>query len=256
MSAEVLLPLAFFCIALVYSSVGFAGGSSYLALLALPFFGLLPEVIRPVGLFCNLIVSGGAAVIYLRRLQLPFREWWTYVLPGIPMAFVGGWWKLSDEVFFILLAGTLMVASVALWFEPSTAFATEEVKPAGQGRAMKITVGASVGLLSGLVGIGGGIFLSPLMYFFRWSEPRRISAVASLYILFNSAGGLLGQFSRGLPQFEWSSVWPLLVAVLAGGQIGARLGSTRLSAHLIRRVTAAVILAAALLVLKDHWPWR
>jgi len=162
--------------------------------------------------------------------------------------------ELSDDVFYLLLSGTLIVVSVLLWFQPAIHADKQEWLPAGKRLGPKAAVSAAVGFISGLVGIGGGIFLSPLMYFFRWSVPQRISAVASLYILLNSASGLLGQFSRGVPGLEWQFVWPLLLAVLAGGQIGARLGSSRLSGLAIRRVTAVVIFAAALLVLRDHWP--
>lgn len=254
MTSELFLPLAFFFIALVYSSVGFGGGSSYLAILALPMLALAPDVIRPVALLCNLIVAGGACLIYFRTLRLRFVEWWPYVLPGVPMAFIGGWWKLSDDTFFLLLSATLVLASVALWFQPVRKPAEQSDEKRAGNLTVQVITGALVGLLSGLVGIGGGIFLSPLMHLFRWAEPRRISAVASLYILLNSAGGLMGQFSRGLPGLEWQFVIPLLVAVLAGGQIGARLGSGMFSGNVIRRVTAVVILAAAVLVLRDHWP--
>jgi uncharacterized membrane protein YfcA len=102
------------------------------------------------------------------------------------------------------------------------------------------------------VGIGGGIFLSPVLHLLRWSEPKRISAMASLFILVNSIGGLAGQFNRGVPEFSWSFVLPLLVVVLIGGQIGSRLGAKTFNALYIRRITAVVILAAGINILKDH----
>jgi uncharacterized protein len=240
------LIISFFLIALVYSSVGFGGGSSYLALMAQPFFGLLPETIRPAALMCNIVVVTGGVIIFYRDGKLSFKEIWPFLAASVPMAIVGGFWKLNDNTFFILLGFTLLLASIFLWIKPRE----------GKGKSINISgqvaLGGGIGLLSGLVSIGGGIFLSPVLHLMNWSEAKKISALASAFILVNSIGGLLGQFASGAHSINWSFVFPLLLAVLVGGQIGSRLGSKTFNSIYIRRITAILILVAALNILKDH----
>jgi uncharacterized membrane protein YfcA len=247
---ELLLVTAFFLIALVYSSVGFGGGSSYLALLALPLFALPFPVIRSTALFCNLIVVGGGLIIFYREGKLSWREVWPYLIGSVPMAYVGGQWPIQKGTFFVLLGLTLVVVPFLLWFQPeNSGVGAQRLK---ETNSLKIVLGAAIGLLSGLVGIGGGIFLSPLLHIARWSEPRRISALASLFIFVNSIGGLMGQFNRGIPELEFTFIIPLLLAVLIGGQIGSRLGARKFNPVYIKRITAVLIFVAGLNILKDH----
>jgi len=243
------LVLCFFLIAAIYSSVGFGGGSSYLALLALPVWMLTPAVIRPVALLCNVVVVTGSAVVFLKKESFKFTQWWPYLLPGVPMAWLGGYWKLSDHGFYLLLGITLVVAAVLLWINPPK---SEEVIKSGERIWLKVGVSGGVGLLSGLVSIGGGIFLSPIMHLMNGDTPRRISAMAGMFILVNSISGLLGQFANGLPDLQTGFVLPLLAAVFLGGQVGSRVGAGWFNPLHIRRVTAVVVLAAALLILRDH----
>ncbi|HQQ82869.1 MAG TPA: sulfite exporter TauE/SafE family protein [Cyclobacteriaceae bacterium] len=249
MSVAWLVIAAFFIIALVYSSVGFGGGSSYLAVLALPVVGLAFPVIRSTALFCNLIVVTGGLIVFYREGKLSLRDAWPYLLGSVPMAYIGGKWPIQEQTFFILLGFTLVVVPFLLWFQP-------EVNQADSGRqaspVVKGLIGGAVGLLSGLVGIGGGIFLSPILHFLRWSEARRISALASLFIFVNSIGGLAGQFRRGIPDFDPGFLVPLLLAVFLGGQIGSRLGVKTFNPIYIKRITAVLILIAGLNILKDH----
>ncbi|MEQ1587997.1 MAG: TSUP family transporter, partial [Cyclobacteriaceae bacterium] len=114
-----ILLISFFFIALIYSSVGFGGGSSYLALLAQPFFGLLPETIRPAALMCNIVVVTGGVIIFYRDGKLSFKEIWPFLVASVPMAIIGGFWKLNDTTFFILLGFTLLLAAIFLWIKPS-----------------------------------------------------------------------------------------------------------------------------------------
>ena len=243
------LLISFFTIALVYSSVGFGGGSSYLAVMAQPLFGLLPEVIRPTALLCNIVVVTGGTIIFYRQGKISLREIWPFIVASVPMAFVGGFWKLQDATFFILLGITLLVASAFLWIQ-------EDVKKESSTRVNssinKAVIGGFIGFLSGLVSIGGGIFLSPILHFLNWADAKKISALASVYILVNSISGLVGQFSRGLPHLDWTLMISLLLAVLLGGQIGSRVGARRFKPIYVRRITAILIFIASLNILKDH----
>jgi len=241
-----ILLISFFFIALIYSSVGFGGGSSYLALMAQPFFGLLPETIRPAALMCNIVVVTGGVIIFYRDGKLSFKEIWPFLVASVPMAIVGGFWKLKDTTFFILLGFTLLLAAIFLWIKPRE----RNVKPLNV--PGQIVLGGGIGLLSGLVSIGGGIFLSPVLHLMNWSEAKKISALASAFILVNSIGGLLGQFASGVHSINWNFIFPLLLAVLVGGQIGSRLGSKKFNSIYIRRITSILILVAALNILKDH----
>lgn len=249
MDQIVLLSIAFFAIALIYSSVGFGGGSSYLTLLALPISSLLPEQIRPTALICNVIVVTGGIIIFYREKQLSWREALPYMLLSVPMAFVGGLMKLKNHDFFVLLASTLILASVFLWFKTSKKDDGAEYKG---NFAIKLFTGGAIGFLSGLVSIGGGIFLSPIMHFFRWSGAKRISAIASVFILVNSIGGLWGQFYNGIPNIKWDFILPLVVAVFLGGQMGSRLGAKVFNPIYIKRITALLIFVASIIILKEH----
>jgi uncharacterized protein len=244
-----LLILSFFIVALVYSSVGFGGGSSYLALLAMPVFALSQNQIRPTALFCNLIVVTGGCIIFYKSGKLKWKDVWPYIIASVPLAYLGGRMKLSDRDFFLVLAITLIIASFFLWFQSEE---KDEQKKTTRLPTKLITSGA-VGFLSGLVSIGGGIFLSPILHFFRWNETRTISGIASVYILVNSVSGLWGQFSNGIPDLDWKFLLPLLGAVLVGGQIGSRLGARVFNVLYIKRITAILILVAGVFILKEHW---
>lgn len=243
----IILVASFFLIALIYSSVGFGGGSSYLALLGQSFFVLSQSEIKSTALLCNIIVVTGGTIIFYREGKISMREIWPYFVASIPLAYLGGYWKMEDHTFFLLLGVTLILASILLWIQPEK-YNHENVKLREVNRN-KLLIGGSIGLLSGLVSIGGGIFLSPLLHILRWLTPQKISALASVFILVNSISGLLGQFQNGVPNLDWSLIVPLLLAVLAGGQIGSRLGAVKFNPVYIKRITSVVILVAALNIL-------
>ena len=249
MEYQLILIACFFLIALIYASVGFGGGSSYLALLAQPVFALLPDVIKPTALLCNIIVVTGGAIIYLRDGKISWREVWPFLVASVPMAYLGGAWKLNDHLFFILLGVSLLIAAIFLWIQPEKITPSEKKYNRTE---INLLLGGSIGFLSGLVSIGGGIFLSPVLHFLRWSDAKRISALASLFILVNSISGLAGQFQKGMPGFSWSFILPLLLAVFIGGQIGSRLGTKKFNPLYIKRITASLILVAAIFILVDH----
>lgn len=240
---------AFFFIALIYSSVGFGGGSSYLALMAQPFFALMPDTIRPTALLCNVVVVTGGTIIFYKQGKLVWKDIWPFIVMSVPMAFVGGFWKLQDDTFFIVLGFTLLVVSILLWIQQDeravTAIRFEST-------SSQLAVGGGIGFLSGLVSIGGGIFLSPVLHLACWAEAKKISALASVFILVNSVGGLMGQLSRGLPPLDWAFIASVMVAVFAGGQIGSRFGAQKFKPVYIRRITSLLILVASINILKDH----
>lgn len=244
---QIVLIAGFFFIAMVYASVGFGGGSSYLALLAQPMFALLPDTIRPTALLCNIIVVTGGTIIFYKQRKIVWEDVWPFLVASVPMAYLGGFWKLEQHVFFVVLGATLIVAAFFLWIQPPK-------EPSGKFNSTfwNMTLGGGIGFLSGLVSIGGGIFLSPILHFMNWSEARKISALASLFILVNSISGLAGQFHRGLPPLDWTFLIPLLLAVLIGGQLGSRLGAYKFNPLHIKRITAVLILVAGINILLDH----
>ncbi|MBI3219232.1 MAG: sulfite exporter TauE/SafE family protein [Bacteroidetes bacterium] len=245
-----ILLIAFFVIALVYASVGFGGGSSYLALLAQPFFLLLPDVIRPTALLCNIVVVTGGTIVFYREGKIDWKEVLPFLVASVPFALLGGLWKLEQNLFFIILAVSLLVAAVLLWINPE-----RHEKKANSLATVpaKMALSGGIGFLSGLVSIGGGIFLSPILHLLNWHEAKRISALASLFILVNSISGLTGQWLRGGLHLQWSFLLPLLLAVLVGGQIGSRMGAIKFNPIYIKRITALLIFVAAIHILKDHW---
>jgi uncharacterized membrane protein YfcA len=245
MNLYVLL-ISFFFVAMVYSSVGFGGGSSYLALLALASGQF--EVIRPTALLCNIIVVTGGTWIFYKENLLDLKKGWPFIVISVPMAFLGGYWPIKENTFFIILAIALIVAALVLWFQDVI---TRKQKPSSHNLAVSLGVGGGIGFLSGLVSIGGGIFLSPVLHFLRWENAKKISALASVFILVNSISGLAGQLLRS-PVLDWKFILPLLLAVFFGGQIGSRLGARTFNLLYVKRITAVVILVAGLNILKDH----
>lgn len=240
----IILTISFFAIAIVYSSVGFGGGSSYLALLAI--MGVHYEIIRPTALLCNIIVVTGGTYIFYKEGKLELKKCWPFIVASIPMAFLGGYWKIDEATFFVILGLSLIIAGLLLWLQPSQLKNTKS-----DNTVINLSLGASVGFLSGFVGIGGGIFLTPILHLIKWDEAKKISALASLFILANSISGIAGHFAR-TSKIDWSFIFPLLVAVLAGGQIGSRLGARKFDPIYIKRITAVLIFVAGLNILKDH----
>ena len=243
-----LLILSFFFIAMVYASVGFGGGTSYLALMgvmAVPF-----DVMRPAALMCNIIVVTGGTYIFVKVGHLSWKTTWPFLLVSIPLAFLGGLWPIKEHTFFRLLGLSLVLAAMLLWFQDKLMkLRTDEKK--SDSMLLNIVLGGGIGFLSGLVSIGGGIFLSPVLHLLKWDHARRISALASVFILVNSISGLAGQLSEA-GSLDWKLILPLLAAVLVGGQIGSRLGAHTFNALYIRRITAVLILVAGTNILFNH----
>jgi uncharacterized protein len=235
------LPLGFFATALLYASVGFGGGSTYSALLSLAGFDyrLLPIL----ALVCNVVVVTGSTLRFARAGELPWRGALTVSLIAAPLAFLGGLTPIKEASFMLLLGGSLVFAGLALLLPGRAEVA---VAPTSLARWMPLAA-APLGYLAGLVGIGGGIFLAPLLHLTRWNSARRIAATASLFILINSLAGLAGQLVKGGPGRFGAALadgLPLLIAVVIGGQIGSLLALRVLSERLIRWLTAALTIWA------------
>lgn len=229
--------LFFFGIALVYASVGFGGGSSYLAILALYNFDFLD--IRVTALLCNIAVVTGSTILYIRNGLVKWEKLLPIVIVSVPMAFLGGLLPITELVFFLLLASALCLAAVLMWFQPHIHEGSDPLK---MHPVLNSTIGGGIGFLSGMVGIGGGIFLSPLLHLMRWAQPKMIAATAAVFILVNSLAGLGGQLVQSEFHLEWNFVIPLLLAVIIGGQIGSRLGISFFNQRTVMRVTALLVL--------------
>ena len=242
------LLISFFLIAMIYSSVGFGGGTSYLALMGV--MAVNYEVMRPAALLCNIVVVTGGVYIFYKEGLLDVKKSWPFIISSVPLAFLGGQWPIKEEIFFYILGVTLIVASLFLWFQVKLS-GQGESKTKPQSMTISFLLGGSIGFLSGLVSIGGGIFLSPILHFLKWDHARKISALASVFILVNSISGLLGQLSRSA-SLDWKFILPLLAVVFLGGQVGSRLGAKRFNIIYIRRITAFLILIAGLNILLNH----
>ena len=242
----VLLMLGFLVIAMLYSSVGFGGGSSYLALLALVLTSFF--AIRSTALICNLVVVSGSTYLYWKKGHLDFKKFLPFILASIPFAFLGARFRLSEQVFFIILGGALIVSALALIFQTLKLKKSEEVNP-NYPPYVTYLLGAGIGLLSGLVGIGGGIFLAPILNHMKWDKSIKIAALASFFILVNSISGIGGLLTKGMFELPWIEASGLIVAVFIGGQIGIRLSLSKLTGNGIKVVTAILVLIVGIRVL-------
>ena len=239
------LPALFFLIAALYATVGFGGGSSYLAVLALA--GLSHTAIPQTALVCNLIVSAGGVWHFGRAGHLK----WSRVLPlvvlSVPMAYLGGKTPVSREIFFLLLGGSLFVAGTRMFLPLARGGGVCSAMSTRGTWLLGLPLGAILGFLAGLVGIGGGIFLAPILILTGWADARATAATSAVFILVNSASGLAGQVAKGV--HLGMMLIPLAAAVLIGGQIGSRLGSYGLPVVVLQRLIGVLILFVSVRIL-------
>jgi hypothetical protein len=236
-TAELALALCMMVGAALYSSVGHAGASAYIALMAL--FGVAPAVMRPTALVLNVIVASIASVRYARAGLFRWRTLWPFMLGAVPMAFLGGTIVLPGEYYRPLVGVVLFLSALRLLWPTPIKAATEASDPP---ILIAILCGIGIGFLSGLTGTGGGIFLSPLLLFLAWSMPKPASGVASVFILCNSAAGLAGNYAsvQNLPD-----QLPLYAgAVIVGAAIGTTLG-IRLATPMVLKALGIVLLVAS-----------
>ncbi|MFT3750677.1 MAG: sulfite exporter TauE/SafE family protein [Agriterribacter sp.] len=241
----------FLIIAFVYASVGFGGGSSYLAVLAL--YAMPFNELRLTALLCNIIVVTGGTYIYLKNKQVNWKKVIPLVLLSIPMAYAGAVMRISQDTFFIILGCSLLVAAVLLWIKTTPGSAVDNNVKRKNHFLTGSSLGASIGFLSGMVGIGGGIFLSPILNLMKWDEPKKIAATASLFILVNSVSGIAGQLTTMPAGINHTKIILLCIAVFIGGQMGSRM-AVKFNPLIIRRITAALVFFAGTEVLVKHLP--
>ena len=235
----VLLAAGLLLAAFGYASVGHGGASAYIAAMALA--GIAPGEMRPLALLLNILVSSLGTWKFHRAGYFRWRLFWPFAVVSIPMAYLGGAITLPGQAYKILVGIVLLYAAVQLWRSGQRGEEMREVREPPLAWAMLI--GAVMGLLAGLTGVGGGIFLSPLLLMLGWAGTKQTSAVAAPFILVNSLAGLVAVFvarSATLPSY----VWVLVPAVLIGGWLGAEYGSRRFANPLVRRVLAVVLALA------------
>ncbi len=252
------LLLYFFAIAAIYASVGFGGGSSYIAVLAL--YGLGVKEVKLTALICNIIVVSGGLWLFVQHQQLNWRKSLPWVIASVPMTFLGATMKISEHVYFILLGGTLIITGILLLLDrrvQNTPFVEDAMERTPSTIdplpwLPSLLGGAGIGLLSGMVGLGGGVFLSPILHLRHWDTPKRIAAVASLFIFANSIAGIAGQLSARPDNLNWMQLIFLGIAVLIGGQLGSRWSIYKFNFLTIKRLTALLVLFAGGEILWKH----
>lgn len=238
------LAALFLLTALLYSSVGFGGGSTYTALLIV--FSAPLYLVPIISLACNVTVVSGNTWRFANAGLIAWRKLLPIIAFSVPAAWAGGRMDVSERVFIGLLAAALLIAGMRLLLSPKPKPDTELTKalPLWAGAI----IGAGIGFYSGLVGIGGGIFLAPILYAARWGNSRQIAAGCSLFILVNSVSGISGQFmklSDGALASEALMYWPLIPAVFIGGFIGSKMGVLKLPEIALKRLTGILILTVA-----------
>ena len=239
----IILTIFFFITAIFYSSIGFGGGSTYLALMLIwdiPFY-----IFPVIALICNIIVVSGNSINFLRTKNINLSLLTPYLIGSVPFAFFGASISIDKNLFEILLFFILLIAGIFLLFE-SKSFNKDWVKIRKIPKFLSIIIGIIIGFISGLVGIGGGIFLSPILFLLKAGYPKHITSTASLFILVNSIFGVAGQLTKEMVLNEFLNYWPLFIAVLIGGQIGSFLNIKFLSNKVLALMTSFLVIFVAI----------
>ena len=238
----IILSILFFITAILYSSVGFGGGSTYLALLLI---WDIPYYIFPViALTCNIIVVSGNSFNYMRAGNYNIRLILPFLFGSIPAAFIGGSLEINKEIFEILLFLVLSIAGLLLLLN-NKSYEDNEYKIRKLNLVFSFLIGLILGLVSGIVGIGGGIFLSPILFLLKAEKPKIIVTTASLFILINSISGILGQFTKDIVLNEISLYWPLFLSVFFGGLLGNYLNLKIFSNRTLVLMTSFLVIFVA-----------
>ena len=237
-----ILAILFFITSILYSSVGFGGGSTYLALLLI--WGIPYSIFPLIALSCNIIVVSGNCFNYIRSGNLNLKLLIPYLAGSIPLAFIGGSLPVDKQLFEILLFLVLLITGIFLLLNFKS-YDDNEENYRKIPFIISIFIGGILGFVSGVVGIGGGIFLSPILFLLRAARPKHIITAASLFILINSASGIIGQLTKNYVLTEIQNYWPLLVVVLIGGQLGNFLNLKVFPTQILALVTSGLVLFVA-----------
>ena len=239
----IILTIFFFITAILYSSVGFGGGSTYLALMLIwdvPFY-----IFPIIALICNIIVVTGNSINFLRTKNINVSLLTPYLIGSVPFAFFGASISIDKNLFEILLFFILLIAGIFLLLE-SKSFNKDQITIRQIPKVLSIIIGSIIGFISGLVGIGGGIFLSPILFLMKAGYPKHITSTASFFILINSIFGVAGQLTKDIVFNEFLNFWPLFLAVLIGGQIGNFLNIKFLSNKTLVLITSLLVIFVAI----------
>jgi len=237
------LSILFFVTATLYSSVGFGGGSTYLALLLL--WGVPYHIFPAIALLCNIFVVSGNCYNYIKAGNLNLKLLIPYLIGSVPLAFIGGSLQIDKNLFEILLFLVLSTAGILLLFKFKS---YDEVESDYKKIPFVISlfIGSLLGFISGIVGLGGGIFLSPILFLLRAGKPQHIVTTASIFILVNSLSGITGQLTKNAVFNEISNYWVLLLAVIIGGQVGNFLNLKLFSTKILALLTALLVIFVAI----------
>ncbi len=240
------LPFIFFFIALFYSSVGFGGGSSYLAILSL-FLTNFYEI-RSTALVLNICVVSIGTIMFIRHRVFNFKLFWPFILFSIPLAFLGAQLRLSQKIFFLILGSALILSGLFLILK----YLQKKIESKEFSNPKKFMLGGFIGLLSGISGIGGGIFLSPALNILKWANPRIIASLASVFILVNSVAGLAGLNVAGTFYINYDLIFQLIIAVVLGGSLGSYLSSKKFNLKFLGMLTAILVFYVGLRLIVLH----
>ncbi len=238
----IILSILFLITAILYSSVGFGGGSTYLALLLI--WGIPFYIFPVIALVCNIIVVSGNSFNYIRAGNHNFKLLIPFLIGSVPLAFVGGTLIIEKELFEILLFFVLSFAGILLLIK-NRSYENNKILIKKISTFNSFIIGSILGLISGIVGIGGGIFLSPILFLLKADKPKNISTTASLFILVNSISGILGQLTKEIVFNEIIIYWPLFVTVMIGGMFGNYLNIKILSSRMLAIVTSLLVIFVA-----------
>jgi len=239
----IILSILFFITAILYSSIGFGGGSTYLALLLI---WEIPYYIFPViALICNIIVVSGNCFNYSKAGNFNLKLLAPYLFGSVPFAFIGGSLSLEKKIFELLLFFVLLIAGILLLFQ-NKSFTKKNIIFKRPPLLISLLIGSIIGLTSGIVGIGGGIFLSPILFLLKAASPKQIATAASFFILINSLSGVFGQLTKENVLNQIFEYWILFAAVFIGGQIGNYINLKIFSNRVLALATACLVIFVAI----------
>ena len=239
----IILSILFFVTAILYASVGFGGGSTYLALLLI--WGVPYYIFPVIALICNIFVVSGNSFNYIKAGNLNLKLLIPYLVGSIPLAFIGGSLEIDKNLFEIFLfivlgiAGTLLLLNFKSYDDNESSYRKIPI-------LISILIGGTLGFVSGVVGIGGGIFLSPILFLIKAAKPKHIVTAASLFILINSISGVIGQLTKNVVLSDISNYWYLFLIVIIGGHIGNFISLKIFPTRLLALVTSGLVLFVAI----------